>query len=95
MYWVIKITHTKFHLITRKRSLTIAKIPPAVHNWHTSRKNRLRGAMLERPPRACATDLGPETLHVPTMGPNEHKSRLAQVLGPSSLRPPRGVTRRV
>ena len=55
--------------------------PPLDHNLHTSRLDRLRRAMLERPARARATDLGPETLHVPSMGPKLHKSRLARVLG--------------
>ena len=53
------------------------KCPPLDHNLHTSHLDRLRRAMLERPARARATDLGPETLHVPSMGPNEHKSTLA------------------
>ena len=54
---------------------------PPDHNLHTSRLDRLRRAMLERPPRARTTDLGPETLQVPNMGPNEHKSTLTQVQG--------------
>ena len=81
MLMVITMSSKQFRVKSDEISARNPLFRPVGVYLHTSRFTGARRAMLERPPRARATDLGPETLHVPSMGPKLHKSRLARVLG--------------
>lgn len=62
------------------------EFPLLDHKKNTSRFTGARRAMFGRSARACATDSGSETLHVPTMGSKQPRTALVLCRG-AYLRP--------
>ena len=52
-----------------------------VQIYNSVRKTGPRRAMFGRSPRANTTDLGPETLHVPSVGPKLPRTAFIPVVG--------------
>ena len=88
---VLKLTYIQFRcktseVVARYRMNSPLLLLVLVHKKNTSRFTGARRAMFGRSARACATDSGSETLHVPTMGSKQPRTALVLCRG-AYLRP--------